>query len=170
MKLRIDLQNTLEGHASELPTRAQFKQWIQCVFELLPSPQLQEKLAKIATLELTLRIIDIAESAELNATYRHKSGPTNVLSFPMDALEDVVATGMDFYLGDLAICAPIVQQEALHQQKPLLAHWVHLTVHGTLHLLGYDHEIHEEAEIMEALEVKILQHLGFGDPYVTRIT
>lgn len=110
--------------------------------------------------ELCIRIVDEAESAELNERYRGKSGPTNVLSFPCDA--DVPGAAP---LGDLVICAPVVAAEAAEQGKSPEAHWSHLVVHGVLHLLGFDHIGDHEAETMEAEERAILSRLGYSDPY-----
>ena len=111
--------------------------------------------------EMTIRLVDEAESAELNQTYRHKQGPTNVLSFPFD-----VPQGMQMdLLGDLVICAAVVEREAAEQHKRSEAHWAHMVVHGTLHLLGYDHIDTQEAEAMEALEISILKNMGFANPY-----
>ena len=111
--------------------------------------------------EVSLRINDRDEMAQLNQQYRHKSGPTNVLSFPADLPPEVDSP----LLGDIAICAPVVMEEALDQQKSLESHWAHMTVHGVLHLLGYDHIQDDEAERMEALETQILGSLGYDDPY-----
>lgn len=110
--------------------------------------------------ELCIRIVDKAESAALNARYRGKSGPTNVLSFPCDA--EVPESKP---LGDLVICAPVVAAEAAEQGKSPEAHWTHLVVHGVLHLLGFDHIGDHDAEIMEAEERAILSRLGYPDPY-----
>jgi|APIni6443716594_1056825.scaffolds.fasta_scaffold335677_2 probable rRNA maturation factor len=108
-----------------------------------------------------LRVVASAESRRLDRDYRGKDKPTNVLSFPSSP-EERVATGV---LGDLVICAPVVAREAREQRKTLGAHWAHMVVHGTLHLLGYDHERKQDARTMEALEVEILRGLGFHDPY-----
>jgi probable rRNA maturation factor len=108
-----------------------------------------------------LRVVGSAESRRLDREYRGKDQPTNVLSFPASP-EERVATGI---LGDLVICAPVVAREAREQRKTLGAHWAHMVVHGTLHLLGYDHERVRDARAMEALEVEILHGLGFHDPY-----
>ena len=107
--------------------------------------------------ELTIRIVDEAESEALNSRYRDKHKPTNVLSF---------AYGEDGMLGDLVICAPVVVREASEQRKKPRAHWAHMVVHGCLHLQGHDHENQKEAEAMEALEVRIMEQLGFSNPYL----
>lgn len=109
----------------------------------------------------TVRIVDEQESAALNLAYRGKSAPTNVLSF---VFEPPIGWSGD-YLGDLVICAPVVQREALEQRKSPRAHWAHLTVHGVLHLLGYDHLDPRDAQEMESREIQILQMMGFADPY-----
>ena len=111
--------------------------------------------------ELTVRIVGAEEGAALNQRYRHKSGPTNVLSFPYGPPEET----MTHLLGDIVICAPVVIAEARGQGKTPDAHWAHMAVHGVLHLLGYDHETDREARDMEALEVTLLQRLGYSDPY-----
>lgn len=119
-----------------------------------------------ASAELCVRIVDQAESAELNERYRDKSGATNVLSFPCDA--DL--PGGDAPLGDLVICAAVVMKEAAAQGKCLNDHWQHLVVHGVLHLLGYDHIGDDEAEVMENEERAILARLGIADPYAAPST
>ena len=114
--------------------------------------------------EISLRIVDIDEGAELNHQWRQKEGPTNVLSFPSDLPAELNLP----LLGDLVICAPVVEREAEEQSKTLTSHWAHMIVHGTLHLQGYDHIEDQEAEEMEALETSIMQSLGFSDPYQVR--
>ncbi|TDG12571.1 rRNA maturation RNase YbeY [Seongchinamella unica] len=111
--------------------------------------------------EVSLRLVDIAEMTTLNESYRHKTGPTNVLSFPSDLPPELELP----LLGDIVICAPVVREEARQQAKALEAHWAHMTVHGTLHLLGYDHIEEAEAEAMEALETDILTALNYPCPY-----
>lgn len=119
--------------------------------------------SKLATAEITLRIVDAEEMATLNMTYRHKQGPTNVLSFPFTVPEEV---NIDIpILGDIVICAEVVNREAEEQGKSQEAHWAHMIVHGIFHLLGYDHESDREADVMEALEIEIMQALGFSNPY-----
>lgn len=111
--------------------------------------------------EVTLRIVDIAESRQLNSDYRNKDKPTNVLSFPFEAPEHIEMP----FLGDLVVCAAVVAQEAKEQDKPVTNHWAHLCVHGLLHLLGYDHIDETEAQEMEGLETAILAKLNIDDPY-----
>lgn len=112
--------------------------------------------------EIVVRIVDVHESAQLNKQYRHKPGPTNILSFPADIPEGI---GLNL-LGDLVVCAPVVEREALEQQKLLTHHWAHIIVHGVLHLLGYDHIEDDEAELMENREINILQQLNINNPYL----
>lgn len=116
--------------------------------------------------EMTIRIVDIDESQTLNATYRGKDKPTNVLSFPADLPDEVNIP----LLGDLVICAQIVNDEANAQNKAINAHWAHMVIHGTLHLLGYDHEDDDDAYTMENLEISLLDSLGFPNPYTDNNT
>lgn len=111
--------------------------------------------------ELSIRLVDEAEITDLNKTYRGKDKATNVLSFPTDLPEFVELP----LLGDIVICPQIVEREALEQGKSSEAHWAHMVVHGTLHLLGYDHIEDSEAEQMESLETEILLALGYPAPY-----
>lgn len=113
--------------------------------------------------EMYVRVVTPAESRRLNAAWRARDKPTNVLSFPAESPGGVTPK----VLGDLAICAAVVAREAREQGKTLRAHWAHMVVHGTLHLLGYDHELGEsQAARMERREKRILDALGFPDPYV----
>ncbi|MFT3742513.1 MAG: rRNA maturation RNase YbeY [Gammaproteobacteria bacterium] len=152
-KLQLFFQVDLEA-AVELPSRYYFRRWVMAA--LMASGKTFKK-----PLQCTLRIVEAAESRSLNATYRQKDAPTNVLSFPFPPLPAVNY----HYLGDLVICASKVIQEASEQHKSALAHWAHLTIHGTLHLLGYDHVQTREAEAMETLEIDILRSVGFENPY-----
>ncbi len=111
--------------------------------------------------EIVVRIVDEQESAELNEQYRHKSGPTNILSFPVDLPEGIELN----LLGDLVICAPVLEQEARAQGKLLAHHWAHIVIHGVLHLLGYDHLDEADAELMENKEIAILNTLNIDNPY-----
>ena len=110
---------------------------------------------------LSVRIVGLARSRSLNSHYRHKDKPTNVLSF---SGAGSVPDGRHF-LGELVICAPVVAREAVAQAKSLESHWAHMTVHGVLHLLGFDHEHEPEAAKMASKEIQILDRLGFSDPY-----
>ena len=111
--------------------------------------------------ELTVRIVDEDECADLNRRYRKKTGATNVLSFPYNNGNE----SMDNLVGDIVICAPVVEQEALEQNKKIQSHWAHIVIHGILHLMGYDHNNDNEAEEMEAVERSIMASLGHADPY-----
>jgi probable rRNA maturation factor len=135
--------------------------------EALPPPDAIRRWASRALqggdagVELVVRIVDEAEMIALNQRYRGKSGPTNVLSFPCE-LPIGVDSGL---LGDVVVCAPVVAEEAIRQGKPTEAHWAHLVMHGVLHLQGYDHHHDREARRMEAVETRLLEELGFSDPY-----
>ena len=135
-----------------LPTAEQIEQWATAAVQ----PQSDE-------VEMTVRIVDEAESHELNLNYRGKDRPTNVLSFPFECPDEVELP----LLGDLVICRQVVEREAQEQDKPVMAHWAHMVVHGSLHLLGYDHIKDDEAEEMESLETQIMTGLGFADPYLS---
>ena len=119
--------------------------------------------------EMGIACVDNAESHKLNLEYRHKDKPTNVLSFPSDLPDETAQILETVPIGDLVICIPVVLQEAIEQQKTPIEHFTHMLVHGTLHLMGYDHETSEEdAEEMEALEIEILNKLGFENPYTVK--
>ncbi|PIE39244.1 MAG: rRNA maturation RNase YbeY [Gammaproteobacteria bacterium] len=115
--------------------------------------------------ELSIRLVSEDEMTALNEQYRNKSGSTNVLSFPADLPPEL---GLAL-LGDIVICAAVVEREARVQNKDSLAHWAHMLIHGCLHLQGYDHIEHNDAERMEALEVELLANLGFSNPYIDNI-
>lgn len=149
MNLELDLQIALD--LPGLPAKSDFRRWAEAA---LVGADYQKDA------ELTIRIVNEAESTALNETYRHKQGPTNVLSFPFEAPAEVNSA----LLGDIVICAPVVLREAVVQGKASEAHWAHLVAHGVLHLLGYDHD-EAQAEAMESLEIRILAALGYPDPY-----
>jgi probable rRNA maturation factor len=140
-KLSLFIQYASEQ--KDIPSRAQFQRWI--------------KAALRVDTEVTIRIVDEEEGCVLNSSYRGKDYATNVLTFPL--------TEVPHLMGDVIICAPVVQSEAHAQNKSIEAHYAHLTVHGILHLHGYDHVTEPQAELMESLEVTILQKLGYANPY-----
>nr|WP_315543763.1 rRNA maturation RNase YbeY [uncultured Aggregatibacter sp.] len=150
-KMIIDLQIACEQETG-LPTAEQIEQWATAAVQ----PKSDE-------VEMTVRIVDEAESHALNLNYRGKDRPTNVLSFPFECPDEVELP----LLGDLVICRQVVEREAQEQDKPVMAHWAHMVVHGSLHLLGYDHIEDDEAEKMESLETQIMTGLGFADPYLS---
>jgi probable rRNA maturation factor len=135
-----------------LPSARSFRRWVDAALA-------GAKRRKSA--ELAIRIVGTREGRHLNRDYRGKDYATNVLSFPTEWPEGVSLP----LIGDLAICAPVVAREAAEQGKPANHHWAHMTVHGVLHLLGYDHIEDADAEAMEALETRILAKLGINDPY-----
>lgn len=118
-----------------------------------------------APMNLTIRLVSQEESQQLNAKFRHKNGPTNVLAFAGTEVSQSQAE-TEKVLGDLVLCVPVACTEAAEQGKNLASHMAHLTVHGTLHLFGYDHDDEPSAERMESLEISILAGLGYPDPYV----
>lgn len=114
-----------------------------------------------SVMSIGVRIVNEAESANFNRRYRGRSGPTNVLAFPFDTPPGT----RDDTLGDLVICAPVVNREARAQGKAAEAHWAHMVVHGIMHLRGYDHKTRRDAAVMERREAAILRRLGYADPY-----
>ncbi len=156
MNVRVDILN--DSSALWTPEPEACKSWIASA---LANANYTKKCG------LSLRIVDDEDSKKLNTDFRGIKKPTNVLSFPANIPATVAAQmGMTF-LGDLVICAPVLEQEALSQNKPLEAHWAHIVIHGTLHLLGYDHETENQAVIMEKLEIDVLKGLGYTNPYGT---
>lgn len=148
MAVTVDIQIAYDG---ALPDATLIRQWTESALQ-----QVSEDC------ELSIRLVGETESADLNTTYRGKLGPTNVLSFPFDT--DIELTPM--LLGDLVVCAPVVEREAKDQGKISEHHWAHMIVHGCLHLLGYDHVDEADAVEMEALETKIMASLMIQDPYL----
>lgn len=150
MTLELDIQSASSEPA---PDEDDIRRWILATLEAGEHT---------GDCEICLRLVDNSEMAKLNRDYRHRHGPTNVLSFATE-----LPAEMDLpLLGDIVICAPLVQTEAVEQRKLPEAHWAHLTIHGTLHLLGYDHIEEADATVMESLESRILQNLGYPCPYV----
>jgi len=136
------------ANPEEAPTRAQFRRWV--------------KAALCQDAEIALRIVDEEEGHALNRDYRGKDYATNVLTFVYD---NEFSNTDSPLAGDIVLCVPVVAREALQQGKPIEAHYAHLTVHGVLHLQGYDHDSDEGARQMEALEIQIVTKLGYANPY-----
>lgn len=151
--IHVELYN--ESLDPSCPSVAQIEHWVRVTLE-----------QKVTQANLAIKILNEVDMQALNFTYRQKPKPTNVLSFPSQLPPDL----RDHFLGDLAICAPVVRQEALSQNKSFESHFAHLVVHGTLHLLGFDHESPQDAQKMETEEIRILHALGFSNPYLTEIT
>jgi len=147
--MTIELEVQRATSFEPLPDDRQFECWVSAA------------LQRTGEVILTIRVVDREEMRALNMRYRGKDSATNVLSFPAEVPAEVELP----LLGDIVLCAPLVADEAQAQDKPVEAHWAHLTVHGVLHLLGHDHQDARDAEAMEGLEVRILESLGIGDPY-----
>ncbi len=153
IELCLDIDN-VSSHV--VPSDAQFESWVRAALASRP-----DELKK-SEAEISLRIVDADEITALNKQYRGKDYATNVLSFPADLPPELKLP----HLGDIVICAPVVEREAVEQKKPPLAHWAHMIIHGTLHLLGYDHIDDAEALAMEEIEIEILRSLNFANPYL----
>ncbi len=150
MSRRLEVDVSYASRSPWAPSSQRLSEWAEAALSPLPKRSV-----------LSVRIVGMARSRSLNSRYRHKDKPTNVLSF---AGAGPAPDGRSF-LGELVICAPLVALEARAQDKTLKAHWAHLTIHGVLHLMGFDHERAPEAKKMAAREVQILDRLGFSDPY-----
>lgn len=163
MKLSVTVQ--LAGARRGVPHSRSLDRWAQAAARAAKTSRRDREIQR----DLTIRVVGAAESRKLNRTWRGKDKPTNVLSFPALpslTLPRAARGGQRLNeLGDLAICAPVVAREAREQGKSAQAHWAHMVVHGVLHLLGYDHEVDRDAEIMEAREADILAGLGYSNPY-----
>ena len=155
MNLELDVQYAEDVMNQHTPSPQQVQDWVRVALT-----------GRRSDAQLVVRIVGEKESAGLNSTYRGRSGATNVLSFCFEDPELLTPP----LLGDVVICAPLVDIEAREQHKEPLAHWAHLVIHGVLHLLGYDHEDDGDAEVMEHREREILALLGFPDPYVETTT
>lgn len=149
---------------SECPTTAQFDNWFATSFKLVTHRHI-----KTSHYDISLKICDTLEMAQLNHHYRQNPSDipkaTNVLSFPAD--NSMLAGELHYQLGDIVFCKEVIEQEAITQQKSCLSHWAHMSIHGLLHLLGYDHEGNQEAFVMESLETQILAALDLPAPYAT---
>ena len=150
-KKQIKIAIQIRTKCSFIPSRYYFQRWVN-----------KALLNRTAHSEITLRLVDKKESAYLNETFRHKKGPTNILSFPFEPPPDIYSP----LLGDLVIYAGLVNQEAAQQKKTRLAHWAHLVMHGCLHLIGYDHMNPKDARKMETLEIQLLEELAYENPYL----
>ena len=151
--LSVDIQ--VASASRDVPGDEQIRSWVAAVLAQLDFSD---------TVEVSVRIVDEIESRALNKDYRQKDTPTNVLSFP-SGIGDYAPDDEPRPLGDIVVCAPVVAAEAVMRGKPEADHWAHLVVHGTLHLLGFDHESDAEAMEMEAIEREILASQGIADPY-----
>lgn len=154
--IRLDVAVGYAVPRAGLPAAVSFRKWVAAALA-----------GRIREADLAIRIVGAKEGRALNRHYRGKDYATNVLSFPADMAEGVkLPKGVKMpLLGDLVLCAPVIAREAREQKKPVVAHYAHLTVHGALHLLGWDHEDSRDAECMETLEREILAGLGVEDPY-----
>ena len=148
--IHLDVAVNYAAPRAGVPAAVSFRKWVAAALK-----------GRIREADLAVRIVDEREGQALNRHYRGKDYATNVLSFPAELPEGVKLP----LLGDLVICAPVVAREAAEQGKPVAAHYAHLTVHGVLHLLGWDHEHDKDAEAMEQLEREVLAELGLPDPY-----
>jgi probable rRNA maturation factor len=151
--IEMSVSENLDAEEGDVPDAALVQQWAEkaclCDDQVVTSVQIVSK----------------DEMRELNNTWRGKNRPTNVLSFPMQSPDEIDLK----ILGDLALCADVINTEAIQQHKPAQAHWAHMVVHGMLHLQGYDHIDEHQAEEMEALEIRILDQLGFDNPYLENV-
>ncbi|RMH88661.1 rRNA maturation RNase YbeY [Lysobacter pythonis] len=152
--IQLEVSVSYAATRKGVPASGSFRRWVAAALE-----------GRIREADLALRIVDDEEGRALNRHYRGKDYATNVLSFPAERPPGLPEEARFPLLGDLVICAPVVAREAAQQGKPLAAHYAHLTVHGSLHLLGWDHEDEADALAMEQLEREILAGLGIADPY-----
>tara|TARA_B110000046_G_C12923740_1_gene368331 strand:+ start:602 stop:1057 length:456 start_codon:yes stop_codon:yes gene_type:complete len=151
MNEMIEIQDA--SNMDSLPAKKMLTKWVEKALQ----KQYQDA-------EITLRIVDEVEGLSLNKRWRKKESATNVLSFPVGEILEQAPN----FLGDIVICAPIVEREANEQGKTFDAHWAHLIIHGVLHLQGYDHKSDEKANIMESKEISILEKIGYTNPYKTK--
>ncbi len=168
-KLTVDisLAEMADSDIEDVPDTALLKKWV-----LMAYFPVKETIAKETGMEnntpasVSLRITSMEEIQQINMQFRHKNKPTNVLSFPMPFIDELVADDIPCQpLGDIVLCAPVIKHEAQMQNKPPLSHWAHMVMHGMLHLQGYDHIEPAQAKEMERLEVSLLNQLGYPDPY-----
>ena len=148
MVIKVNIQRATK--TSGIPSNLHIRKWVRASLQGCTDRP-----------ELTVRIVGTKEASRLNWKWRRKKGPANVLSFPAHDMQGFVP-GL---LGDIVLCAPVIAKEAMQQGKSLGAHWAHMIIHGTLHLIGYDHKKPAETRKMESLEIKILAAMGIADPY-----
>lgn len=159
MKRKINLEVQRACSVASIPETDEMRRWIEAAVNATNGDDRR-------ACDVVVRIVDELESRNLNHRYRQKDTATNVLAFPAaGGAIPGLSPSRRRSLGDLAICGPVVEREALAQGKPAAGHWGHLLVHGTLHLLGYDHRTEGEAAEMERLEARIMADRGFGNPY-----
>ncbi|MGH8119935.1 MAG: rRNA maturation RNase YbeY [Gammaproteobacteria bacterium] len=147
-KIKVHIQRAI--NTSGLPSNQHIRKWVRAA---LGDCACQS--------ELTVRLVGTMEASRLNRKWRNKKGPANVLSFPAGDAHGI----LHGLLGDIVLCAPVIAREAMQQGKKPIAHWAHMIIHGTLHLMGYDHKKPAETRKMESLEIKILADMGIADPY-----
>jgi len=153
--VRLDVSVSYAVPRAGLPAAVSFRRWVAAALD-----------TRIREADLAIRIVGNKEGRALNRHYRGKDSATNVLSFPAEMPEGLPADMKMPLLGDIVLCAPVIAREAREQKKQLVSHYAHMTVHGALHLLGWDHNDEREAECMEQLEREILIGLGIADPYL----
>lgn len=153
MQVEVEVQSATQS--PNIPALDQFQHWVEEALK-----------GKGESFSLAIRLVDEPEMQKFNFQYREKDYATNILSFLSDLPESLPEEIRQSQLGDLLICAPVVNREAIEQGRQETDHWAHLTIHGVLHLLGYDHEQAEEARVMESLEIETLARLGISDPYL----
>lgn len=159
--VQLDVQSAVTR--TGLPSSKRLQLWAQAAYEVHHAAHTHGRKRKVQPVQVSLRIVGSAESRKLNRDWRDEDHATNILSFPAGEMPELA--GELPTLGDLVVCAPVVKREAAQQGKALDAHWAHMMIHGVLHLLGYDHEVERDAQLMEACEVAILDSLGFANPY-----
>lgn len=156
--MQVDVQIAVDDASRQgIPDAERIQAWANAAVRLAKS--------KRAPRQMTVRIVELDEITQLNQQYRQKTGPTNVLSFPFELPPGMPPEVIEAALGDVVVCAAVVRREADEQGKSLVAHWAHMIVHGTLHLLGFDHIQDDDAQQMETLEIAVLDELGYANPY-----
>lgn len=160
--LQLDVQYA--AGRDSVPSAKCLLTWAQAAYEVHHAAHVGKgRKRSVPPVQVSLRIVGAAESRKLNREWRDEDHATNVLSFPAGEMPELIDQVPS--LGDLAVCLPIVKREAKTQGISLDAHWAHMMIHGVLHLLGYDHEVDRDAQVMEACEVAILESFGFANPY-----